>query len=75
MCSMEAVERFFDCEATEITEWATSLPRPARVVYKSGPTGFALKRPLDALGLLCAISASREMPRGRGLAMRSNRAT
>lgn len=69
----EVVERFFGCEAAEIAGWAASLPQPARAVYESGPTGFALKRSLDALGLPCAVGAVSKMLKPAGDRVKTDR--
>lgn len=57
----EVVQRSFGYDATAVAEWAAGLPQPARAVYESGPTGFGLKRSLDALGLPCAVGAVSKM--------------
>ena len=62
----EVVRASFRCGgdyAAEIAAWAAALPQPARAVYESGPTGFDLKRRLDALGLPCAVGAVTKMLR------------
>lgn len=48
----EVVEGAFAYDPASIASWASSLPRPARAAYESGPTGFDLKRSLDSLGPL-----------------------
>lgn len=69
----EVVERSFGCEAAEIAGWAASLPQPAHAVYESGPTGFALKRSLDALGLPCAVGAVSKMLKPAGDRVKTDR--
>ena len=46
----EVVEGAFAYDPASIASWASSLPRPARAAYESGPTGFDLKRSLDSRG-------------------------
>lgn len=62
----EVVERSFGYDAASVAEWAAGLPQPARAVYESGPTGFDLKRSLDALGLPCLVGAVSKMLRPAG---------
>ena len=62
----EVEERPFGYDAAAVAEWAAGLPQPARAVYESGPTGFDLKRSLDALGLPCAVGAVSKMLRPSG---------
>lgn len=38
-------------DADAVASWAKALPQPAWCVYKSGPTGFDLKRKLDESGV------------------------
>lgn len=62
----EVEQRPFGYDAAAVAEWAAGLPQPARAVYESGPTGFDLKRSLDALGLPCAVGAVSKMLRPSG---------
>lgn len=62
----EVEQRSFGYDAAAVAEWAAGLPQPARAVYESGPTGFDLKRSLDALGLPCAVGAVSKMLRPSG---------
>lgn len=69
----EVLERSFAYEPASIAEWASALPQPARAVYESGPTGFDLKRSLDALGLPCAVGAVSKMLRPSGDRVKTDR--
>ena len=56
-----------------VASWAASLPQPARAVYESGPTGFDLKRSLDALGLPTCVGAVTKMLRPSGDRVKTDR--
>lgn len=62
----EVVSREFGYEPGEVAEWARSLPQPAGCLYESGPTGFDLKRKLEALGVPCHVGAVTKMVRPSG---------
>ena len=59
--------------AAFVAAWAAALPQPARAVYESGPTGFDLKRSLDALGLPCVVGAVSKMLRPAGDRVKTDR--
>ena len=69
----EVAERAFGYDPAAIAEWASALPRPARAVYESGPTGFDLKRSLDALGLPCVVGAVSKMLKPAGDRVKTDR--
>ncbi|MCH4084479.1 MAG: IS110 family transposase [Olsenella sp.] len=69
----EIVRASFGADPTAIAAWAASLPQPARAVYESGPTGFALKRSLDALGLPTVVGAVTKMLRPSGDRVKTDR--
>lgn len=60
-------------DARAVAAWAAGLPRPCRAVYESGPTGFALKRELDALGLPTVVGAITKMLRPSGDRVKTDR--
>lgn len=60
-------------DARAVAAWAAGLPRPCRAVYESGPTGFALKRELDALGLPTVVGAVTKMLRPSGDRVKTDR--
>lgn len=62
----EVIERGFGYDPASVAAWAAGLPQPARAVYESGPTGFDLKRSLDALGLPCCVGAVSKMLKPAG---------
>jgi transposase len=41
----------------EAVEWLQSLPRPVRVAYEAGPTGYGLARACAAAEIACGGSA------------------
>lgn len=69
----EVLERSFGYDPAAVASWAAALPQPARAVYESGPTGFDLKRALDALGLPCAVGAVGKMLRPAGDRVKTDR--
>lgn len=62
----EVMERGFGYDPDAAAEWVKGLPEPARCVYESGPTGFDLKRKLDAAGVECVVGAVSKMLRPSG---------
>jgi transposase len=48
-------------------EWLQSLPRPVRVVYEAGPTGFGLARAARAAGIevIGLLAGRNPAPAGR----------
>src|SRR5712691_6314743 len=42
------------CE--EAVVWLQSLPRPVRVAYEAGPTGYGLARACAAAGIVCMVA-------------------
>ena len=38
-------------------EWLKTLPRPVRVVYEAGPTGYGLARACAGAGISCVVAA------------------
>jgi transposase len=48
-----------------VADFVADLPRPARLVYEAGPTGFGLARSLNELdGVDCMVCAPGLIPRG-----------
>jgi hypothetical protein len=41
----------------EVVVFCSSLPRPTRVAYEAGPTGYGLSRALGTVGLGCVVAA------------------
>jgi transposase len=50
--------------ASEVCEFVAGLAGPVRVTYEAGPTGFALARRLEAVGVDCLVCAPGLIPRG-----------
>lgn len=69
----EVVSREFAYAPEEVAEWARSLPQPTGCLYESGPTGFDLKRRLDALGVPCHVGAVTKMVRPSGDRVKTDR--
>jgi transposase len=46
-----------------VTDWLASLPGPVRAVYEAGPTGFALARAAEAVGIQVQVVAPGKTPR------------
>jgi transposase len=43
--------------------FCAGLPRPVRVTYEAGPTGYGLARELARRGLECVVAAPSKIPR------------
>ncbi len=50
--------------ASEVCEFVARLEGPVRATYEAGPTGFALARQLEAVGVDCLVCAPGLIPRG-----------
>jgi transposase len=50
-------------ETSEVVEFCCSLPRPTRVAYEAGPTGYGLARALLAVGVDCVVAAPGKIER------------
>ncbi len=46
--------------------FCAGLPRPVRVAYEAGPTGYALARELAKCRVECVVAAPSKIPRARG---------
>ena len=51
------------------------LPRPVRVAYEAGPTGYGLARELTRRRVECVVAAPSKIPRATGDRSRPTRAT
>jgi transposase len=49
------------------------LPRPVRVAYEAGPTGFGLARELAARGVECVLAAPGKIPRATAERVKTDR--
>jgi len=50
-------------ETGEVVAFCAGLPRPTRVAYEAGPSGFALARALEAAGVGCVVAAPGKIER------------
>ena len=50
----------------EVLGWVSGLPRPVKVVYEAGPTGFGLARHLRGHGVECLVVAPLKLQRPSG---------
>src|SRR6059058_3595186 len=53
-------------ENTNAAAFCGGLPRPARVAYEAGPTGYGLARELAKRGVECVVAAPSKIPRASG---------
>jgi len=49
---------------SEVCDFVAALEGPVRATYEAGPTGFALARQLEAVGVDCLVCAPGLIPRG-----------
>src|SRR5437868_5545065 len=47
----------------ETVEWLMQFPRPVRVAYEAGPTGYGLARACAQAGIACTVAAPSKIPR------------
>jgi transposase len=47
----------------ETVEWLGQFPRPVRVAYEAGPTGYGLARACVAAGIACTVAAPSKIQR------------
>jgi len=47
----------------KVVEFCAALPRPAKITYEAGPTGFGLARALEAEGVSCLVAAPGKIAR------------
>jgi transposase len=50
----------------EAAGFCAGLPRPVRVAYEAGPTGYGLVRELAKRGVECVVAAPSKIPRASG---------
>src|SRR5665213_2352846 len=53
--------------------FCAGLPRPARVAYEAGPTGYGLARELAKRGVECVVAAPSKIPRASGDRVKTDR--
>jgi transposase len=57
----------------EAVAWLQSLPRPVRVAYEAGPTGYGLARACAQAGISCTVAAPSKIPRAPGDRVKTDR--
>ncbi len=53
--------------------WLSGLPRPVRVAYEAGPTGYGLARACAEAGIVCTVAAPSKIPRAAGDRVKTDR--
>jgi transposase len=56
-----------------LLEWLLGLPRPVRVAYEAGPTGFGLARACTRAGIVCLVAAPGKIPRAAAERVKTDR--
>jgi transposase len=59
------------CEET--VTWLETLPRPVRVAYEAGPTGYGLARACAEAAIACTVAAPSKIPRASGDRVKTDR--
>jgi transposase len=57
----------------EAVAWLQSLPRPVKVAYEAGPTGYGLARACATAGIACTVAAPSKIPRAPGDRVKTDR--
>ena len=60
-------------ESTNAAAFCAGLPRPVRVAYEAGPTGYVLARELAQRGIECVVAAPSKIPRATGDKIKNDR--
>jgi transposase len=60
-------------ESATAAGFCAGLPRPARVAYEAGPTGYGLARELARRGIECVVAAPSKIPRASGDRVKTDR--
>ena len=60
-------------ETEKVAAFCEQLPRPVRVAYEAGPTGYGLARELAKRGMECVVAAPSKIPRGSGDRVKTDR--
>jgi transposase len=60
-------------ENTNAAAFCAGLPRPVRVAYEAGPTGYGLARELAKRGVDCVVAAPSKIPRASGDRVKTDR--
>src|SRR5450755_1964535 len=60
-------------ETATAAGFCAGLPRPVRVAYEAGPTGYGLARELAKRGVECVVAAPSKIPRASGDRVKTDR--
>jgi len=60
-------------EIEKAAGFCAALPRPVRVAYEAGPTGYGLARELAKRGVECVVAAPSKIPRASGDRVKTDR--
>jgi transposase len=60
-------------DAGEAAAFCAGLPRPVRVAYEAGPTGYGLARELSKRRVECVVAAPSKIPRASGDRVKTDR--
>src|SRR5450432_4310166 len=60
-------------ENAKAAAFCAGLPRPVRVAYEAGPTGYGLARELIKRGVECVVAAPSKIPRASGDRVKTDR--
>ena len=60
-------------EAAKAAGFCAGLPRPVRVAYEAGPTGYGLAREFAKRGIECIVAAPSKIPRASGDRVKTDR--
>jgi transposase len=60
-------------DAGEAAAFCAGLPRPVRVAYEAGPTGYGLARELEKRRVECVVAAPSKIPRASGDRVKTDR--
>jgi transposase len=62
-----------DGDAASAAGFCAGLPRPVRVAYEAGPTGYGLARELAKRRVECVVAAPSKIPRASGDRVKTDR--
>lgn len=60
-------------ETDKAAAFCAALPRPVRVAYEAGPTGYGLARELVKRGVQCVVAAPSKIPCASGDRVKTDR--
>jgi transposase len=60
-------------DTSKAVAFCAALPRPVRVAYEAGPTGYGLARELIKRGVACVVAAPSKIPRASGDRVKTDR--